>query len=93
MLSFAVRPGLYRTHTFKIAINPLFRRASQYGLFNAPSFLVTSVIACVIRVLIPFCATVPRPNEAFVIQQATTSVSSFCEQSVPLAEAAPSRQR
>ncbi len=40
--------------TFNIAINPLFPRPLQYGLLNAPYFLVANVIGCILLVAIPF---------------------------------------
>jgi hypothetical protein len=39
---------------FNIAINPLFPRPLQYGLLNAPYFIVANLIACILLVVIPF---------------------------------------
>lgn len=54
MLGFGVGLGFLVPMTFNIAINPLFPRPIQYGLLNAPFFLVANVVACVLLVMIPF---------------------------------------
>ena len=54
MLGLIVGLGFLMPMTFNIAINPLFPRPLQYGLLNAPYFVVSNVVACILVVLIPF---------------------------------------
>jgi hypothetical protein len=54
VLGLVVGLGFLVPMTFNIAINPLFPRPLQYGLLNAPYFLVANLIACVLLVTIPF---------------------------------------
>lgn len=54
MLGLIVGLGFLVPMTFNIAINPLFPRPLQYGLLNAPYFVVSNVVACILVVLIPF---------------------------------------
>lgn len=44
--------GYLSAMTFQIAINPNFPHPIRYGLLNAPYFVVSSVVACVILVLL-----------------------------------------
>lgn len=53
VLGLIVGLGLLVPMTFNIAINPLFPRPIQYGLLNAPYFLVANLIACMLMVAIP----------------------------------------
>lgn len=52
-LGLVVGLGFLVPMTFNIAINPLFPRPIQYGLLNAPYFLVANLIACMVMVAIP----------------------------------------
>jgi len=52
VLGLVVGLGLLVPMTFNIAINPLFARPIQYGLLNAPYFLVANLIACMLMVAI-----------------------------------------
>lgn len=54
VLGLVVGLGLLVPMTFNIAINPLFPRPIQYGLLNAPYFLIANLIACILMVAIPF---------------------------------------
>jgi Protein of unknown function (DUF1761) len=54
VLGLVVGLGFLVPMTFNIAINPLFPRPLQYGLLNAPYFLVANLIACVLLAAIPF---------------------------------------
>lgn len=45
--------GFLAPMTFNIAINPLFPRPIQYGLLNAPYFLVANLLACILMVSMP----------------------------------------
>ncbi|MGV8856093.1 MAG: DUF1761 domain-containing protein [Devosia sp.] len=54
LLGLLVAIGFLVPQTFTIAINPLFPRPIQYGLLNAPYFLVANVIACMLLVIIPW---------------------------------------
>ncbi len=53
VLGFVVGLGFLIPVTFIIAINPLFPRPLQYGLLNAPYFIVANLIACILLVVIP----------------------------------------
>ena len=53
VLGLVVGFGLLVPMTFNIAINPLFPRPIQYGLLNAPYFLIANLIACILMVVIP----------------------------------------
>jgi hypothetical protein len=53
VLGVIVGLGLLVPMTFNIAINPLFPRPLQYGLLNAPYFLVANLTACLLLVAIP----------------------------------------
>jgi hypothetical protein len=54
LLGLVVGFGLLVPMTFNIAINPLFPRPVQYGLLNAPYFLVANLVACILMVTLPF---------------------------------------
>jgi hypothetical protein len=54
VLGLVVGLGFLVPMTFNIAINPLFPRPLQYGLLNAPYFLVANLIACVLLTVIPY---------------------------------------
>ena len=54
VLGLVVGLGFLVPMTFNIAINPLFPRPLQYGLLNAPYFLVANLIACLLLVAMPF---------------------------------------
>jgi hypothetical protein len=53
VLGLVVGFGLLVPMTFTIAINPLFPRPIQYGLLNAPYFLIANLLACILMVAIP----------------------------------------
>ena len=54
VLGLVVGLGFLAPMTFNIAINPLFPRPLQYGLLNAPYFVVANLITCLLMVAIPF---------------------------------------
>lgn len=54
ILGFVVGFGILVPMTFNIAINPLFPRPIRYGLLNAPYFLVSNLIACMLIVVITY---------------------------------------
>ena len=54
LLGLIVGLGFLVPMTFNIAINPLFPRPIQYGLLNAPYFLVANIIASTLLVVIPW---------------------------------------
>ena len=54
LLGLIVGLGFLVPMAFNIAINPLFPRPLQYGLLNAPYFLVANMIACALLVVIPW---------------------------------------
>jgi hypothetical protein len=53
-LGLLVALGFLVPQTFTIAINPLFPRPIQYGLLNAPFFLVANIIASILLFVIPW---------------------------------------
>jgi hypothetical protein len=52
-LGLVVALGFLLPMTFNIAINPLFPRPLQYGLLNAPYFVVANLVASALVVVIP----------------------------------------
>lgn len=52
LLGLVVGLGFLVPMTFNIAISPLFPRPLQYGLLNAPYFLVANLVACALIVAI-----------------------------------------
>lgn len=54
LLGLVIGFGFLVPMTFNIAINPLFPRPVQYGLLNAPYFLIANLITCTLMVVIPF---------------------------------------
>jgi hypothetical protein len=51
--SLVVALGFLVPITFNIAINPLFPRPLQYGLLNAPYFVVANLVAVALLVVLP----------------------------------------
>ncbi|SEP80829.1 Protein of unknown function [Devosia sp. YR412] len=54
LLGLIIGLGFLVPMAFNIAINPLFPRPLQYALLNAPYFLVSNIIACILLVVIPW---------------------------------------
>jgi len=51
LLGVVVGVGYLATTTMTIAINPLFPHPFRYALVNAPMFLIGSVLACSVLVV------------------------------------------
>jgi hypothetical protein len=54
LLGLVTGAGFLVPMVFNIAINPLFPRPLQYGLLNAPYFILANLIACILLVVMPF---------------------------------------